>query len=306
MLFPTFSILNKVKENLTKMKKLFLYLFLTILGLFTIKAQIASVYADSSKTALVLINTKFGPIKIRLYNQTPLHRDNFLKLASAGFYDSLLFHRVIQSFMIQGGDPASKTAKPLQLLGDGEIKGADWIPAEFNTNLFHKRGVLAAARENDDINPEKKSSSCQFYITQGRGALSDKDIKLYEYRINKKIRAGIKDSLLKLPENAEMTKKLDWFKKEKLNYILTLIEKSLDKLIEPIYEKSIHYAFSAEQIKVYKAIGGTPHLDGNYTVFGEVIYGMEAIDNIAEFGTDKNDRPDFDIRMKVTVIRRNK
>ena len=288
------------------MKKLFFCLFLAISGLLNLKAQIPAVYADSSKTALILIETKFGPIKIRLFNQTPLHRDNFLKLVASGFYDSLLFHRVIQGFMIQGGDPDSKTAKPGQLLGDGEIKDADWIPAEFNKDLFHKRGVLAAARENDDKNPEKKSSNCQFYITQGRGSLSDKDLKLYEYRINKKIRTALKDSLLKLSENIELAKKYDLFKKEKMNDSLIVIEKTLDKLIEPIYEKTPHYIFSAEQIKVYKAVGGTPHLDGNYTVYGEVIYGMDVVDKIAEVGTDKNDRPDFDIRMKVTVLRRNK
>src|ERR1700739_4190559 len=131
--------------------------------------------------------------------------------------------------MIQGGDPDSKTAKAGQLLGDGEIKGADWIPAEFNKDLFHKRGVLAAARENDDKNPEKKSSSCQFYITQGRGPLSDKDIKLYEYRINRKMRTALKDSLMKLPENLELAKKYDQFKKEKMNDSLTVIEKTIDK-----------------------------------------------------------------------------
>ncbi|MGZ3866921.1 MAG: peptidylprolyl isomerase [Bacteroidia bacterium] len=270
------------------------------------KAQVSSVYADSSKTALILMETKYGPIKIRLYNQTPLHRDNFIKLAEEGFYDSLLFHRVIQGFMIQGGDPDSKTAKPGQLLGDGEKKGAEWIPAEFNKDLFHKRGVLAAAREVDDKNPEKKSSSCQFYITQGRGPLTDKDLKLYEYRINRKLRATLKDSILKLPVNTEMAKKLEHFKKEKMNDSATVIEKKIDDLIEPVYQKTPHYTFSEEQIRVYKAIGGTPHLDNNYTVYGEVISGMDVVDKIAAVGTDKNDRPDFDLRMKVTVLRRPK
>src|ERR1700756_4052481 len=223
------------------MKKLFLALFIVFSGLLSLKGQVASVYADSANTALVLIETKFGKIKIRLFNQTPLHRDNFLKLVEQGFYDSLLFHRVIPGFMIQGGDPDSRNAKPGQLLGDGEIKGADWIPAEFNKDLFHKRGVLAAAREVDEKNPGKKSSSCQFYITQGRGPLSDKDIKLYEYRINRKTRTAIKDSLLKLPENAETARKYELFKKEKLNDSLTVIEKTIEKLIEPVYEKTPHY-----------------------------------------------------------------
>src|ERR1700751_4603100 len=120
------------------MKKLFWVISLVNLAILSVKAQVSSIYADSANTALVQIGTKYGPIKIRLFNQTPLHRDNFLKLASSGFYDSLFFHRVIPGFMIQGGDPDSKTAKAGQLLGDGEIKGADWIPAEFNKDLFHK------------------------------------------------------------------------------------------------------------------------------------------------------------------------
>jgi cyclophilin family peptidyl-prolyl cis-trans isomerase len=288
------------------MKKLFWTLLLGIWGVSDLLAQVTSVYADSSKTALILVETKFGPIKIRLFNQTPLHRDNCLKLVAEGFYDSLLFHRVIQGFMIQGGDPDSKTAKPGQLLGDGEIKGADWIPAEFNKDLFHKRGVLAAARENDDKNPEKKSSSCQFYITQGRGPLSDKDLKLYEYRINKKLRMSIKDSLLNLPENAAFAQKYERFRKEKLNDSLMAMDKSLDDHIEPVYQNRPHYTFSEEQVRVYKAIGGTPHLDGNYTVYGEVISGMDVVDKIAAVGTDKNDRPDIDIRMKVSILRHNK
>jgi peptidylprolyl isomerase len=293
-------------KKLREMKNLFFCLFIGFSGVFSLKAQVPSVYADSANTALILIETKFGPIKIRLFNQTPLHRDNFLKLASSGFYDSLLFHRVIQGFMIQGGDPDSKNAKPGQLLGDGEIKGADWIPAEFNKDLFHKKGALAAARENDDKNPEKKSSSCQFYIAQGRGPLTDRDLQLYEYRVNKKIRIALKDSVFNLPENAETKRKFEVFKKEKLNDSLMAIEKVIDKLIEPAYAKTPHYTFSTEQIRVYKTIGGTPHLDGNYTVFGEVIYGMNVVDVITSLGTDKNDRPDIDVRMKVRVLRKNK
>ncbi|HWY37202.1 MAG TPA: peptidylprolyl isomerase [Bacteroidia bacterium] len=293
-------------KNSSKVKILFWGLFIGFLGLLGLKAKGQGVYADSSNTALILIETKFGPIKLRLFNQTPLHRDNFIKLAEQGFYDSLLFHRVIDGFMIQGGDPDSKHAKYGVLLGDGEIKGAEWIPAEFNKDLFHKRGMLAAAREVDEKNPEKKSSSCQFYITQGRGPLNDKDIRSYEYRINKKMRMAIKDSLLKLPENEEMVKKYERFKKEKMNDSLNAIDKIVDKMVEPVYERSPHYTFSAEQVKAYKTIGGTPHLDGNYTVFGEVLYGMDVVDKIARVETDKNDRPVLDLRMKVIVLRKNK
>jgi peptidylprolyl isomerase len=293
-------------KNLGEMKKLFFCIVIGFLGIFEAKSQISSVYADSANTALVLVETKFGPIKIRLFNQTPRHRDNFLKLAGAGLYDSLLFHRVIQGFMIQGGDPDSKRAKPGQFLGDGEMKDVGLIPAEFNKDLFNKKGALAAARDNDEKNPEKKSSGCQFYIVQGRGPLTDRDLQLYEFRINKKIRIALKDSLFKLPENAAVAKKFELFRKEKMNDSLMVIEKTIDKIIEPAYEKTPHYTFSAEQTRVYKAIGGTPHLDGNYTVFGEVIYGMNVIDVITSLGTDKNDRPDIDVRMKVTVLRKPK
>jgi cyclophilin family peptidyl-prolyl cis-trans isomerase len=311
---------------LLKVKILFFLLIFLSPGLNLVKAQISSIYADSSKTALILIETKYGPIKIRMFNQTPLHRDMFLKLAASGFYDSLLFHRVIDGFMIQGGDPDSRKAKPGQLLGDGDvvewerfdfntqifpfpflfIPHYDWIMPEINKDIFHKRGMLAAARESDDKNPLKKSSACQFYITQGRGPLSDKDLKLYEYRINKSLRNQLKDSILNLAANGTMKKNYENYKKEKKNDSLMITEKILDSLITPYYEKKPHYTFSDEQKRVYKKIGGTPHLDGNYTVYGEVIYGMEIVDTIAKVGTDKNDRPDFDLRMKIIVLRKPK
>ena len=298
---------------------------LCLLALFNINvtAQISDIYKDSAQTALVLIETAYGNIKLRLYNQTPLHRDRFLQLASSRFYDSLLFHRVIDGFMIQGGDPDSKRAKPGQLLGDGDVVKwnaftfdtrvfpfsllllpyFDWIEPEFRKELFHKRGVIAAARESDDKNPQKKSSGCQFYITQGRGPLSTRDIQLYEYRINKKLRTRMKDSLLALPQNNTMRDRYAAYKASKKNDSLNYVENLLDSLIAPVYAKTPHYSFSEEQIRAYKAIGGTPHLDGNYTVYGEVIYGMNVVDQIAKVSTDKNDRPLSDIRMKVTVLR---
>lgn len=306
--------------------KILFWLFLVLTASYnSVKGQISSIYNDSARTALVLIETKYGPIKIRLFNQTPKHRDMFLSLAESGFYDSLLFHRVIDGFMIQGGDPDSRHAKPLQPLGDGDVvrwtkMDLDptlfpfptflflpyyaWIDPEINKDLFHKRGMLAAARESDDKNPLKKSSACQFYITLGRGPLNDNDLKRYEYRINNKLRKELKDSLLALPGNAGLKTQYELFKLKKQNDSLLLTEKKLDSLIAPLYAARPHYTFSEEQIKAYKKVGGTPHLDGNYTVYGEVIYGMEAVDKIAKVGTDKNDRPDFDIRMKVTVLRK--
>lgn len=184
-----------------------------------------------------------GKIVLRLYDETPLHRDNFVKLAKDHVYDGLLFHRVIKNFMIQGGDPKSRDAKPGQPLGDGTLGYT--IPAEFRPNLFHKRGALCAARQGDNVNPKKESSASQFYIVQGN-RWDEKQLKMMAERMGKK--------------------------------------------------------FSPEQVKVYTTMGGTPHLDGDYTVFGEVIEGMEIIDKISEVRCDRMDRPVDDVRIiKVSV-----
>ena len=190
--------------------------------------------------------TNYGRIVLLLYDETPLHRDNFIKLATNRVFDGLLFHRVIEKFMIQGGDPTSKDAEPGKMLGDGTL-GYN-IPAEFRPELFHKRGALCAAREGDMVNPKKESSASQFYIVQGRV----------------------------------------WNTEE------------LDNL-----QKRMKREISAEQRDVYTTIGGTPFLDGEYTVFGEVIEGMEVVDKIAAVKCDKNDRPLEDVRIeKVIVIKK--
>jgi peptidyl-prolyl cis-trans isomerase B (cyclophilin B) len=197
--------------------------------------------------ARVKLTTDSGVIVLRLYNQTPLHRDNFLKLVKQHYFDSLLFHRVIKNFMIQGGDPDSKNAKPGILLGNG---GPSYtIPAEFDTSLFHKKGVLAAAREGDNVNPKKASSGSQFYIVQGK----------------KFTDAGL--------DSVETFR----LKGRKL----------------PIAHR-----------EVYKTIGGAPHLDMNYTVFGEVESGLEVVDKIASASRDSNNRPLTDIRMKMKILRK--
>lgn len=185
----------------------------------------------------VVIQTEYGDIHIRLYDETPLHRDNFIQLVQNHFYDSLLFHRVIKGFMIQGGDPDSKRAVDGALLGEGDV--GYLIPAEIKPGLFHKRGVLAAARDN---NPEKKSSGCQFYIVQGK--------------------------------------------------VFTDLE--LDKL-----QQKLKKTFTPEERLAYTTIGGAPHLDGNYTVFGEVLSGMSVVDSVAAQKCDANARPLKNIRMYI-------
>jgi peptidyl-prolyl cis-trans isomerase B (cyclophilin B) len=200
-----------------------------------------------SKEKLVEITTDYGTMIARLYDSTPQHRDNFVRLVKQGFYDSLLFHRVIHEFMIQGGDPASKYASDTTLLGEGEIKGVDHIPAEFRPELFHKKGALAAARDN---NPAKASSNCQFYIVEGK--------KYDSARLNQLDQRHQTDN------------------------------------------KNFHY--SREQKEIYERIGGTPFLDQNYTVFGEVISGLDIIDKIAAVPVKTGDRPVKDIRMKIRLL----
>ncbi len=189
--------------------------------------------------------TSQGKIALRLYDETPLHRDNFLKLVENHTYDGLLFHRVIKNFMVQAGDPKSRDAKPGQPLGDGTLGYT--VPAEFRPNLIHKRGALCAARQGDQVNPKKASSATQFYIVQGQ-VWDDKTLDMMEQRFGKK--------------------------------------------------------FTAEQRKVYTTVGGTPHLDGDYTVFGEVVDGMDVINKIAEMPCDRMDRPVEDVKIiSVKVIK---
>ncbi len=204
-------------------------------------AQKKKKMTDTAPTdTLIEISTDYGTMKLKLYKETPLHRANFIKLAGEGFYDSLLFHRVIKGFMIQGGDPKSKNAAPGQALGAGDVGYK--IPAELNDTLFHKKGVLAAAR---DGNPEKASSGCQFYIVQGK-PLSENEIAQVEQRMG--------------------------------------------------------FKMSEAQKQAYMTVGGSPWLDRNYTVFGEVIEGLDVIDKIADVKTLPGDRPETDVRMKVKVI----
>ncbi len=218
------------------MKKINLTLTMLILMATNTKAQ------DTAR--IVEISTDFGSIQIKLYDNTPLHRDNFIKLVEEGYYDGTLFHRVIKNFMIQGGDPNSRDAKSHQMLGQG---GPSYtIPAEFVEGNYHKKGALAAARMGDDVNPAKASSGSQFYIVQGR----------------------------------------------------TYSENELSQL-----ELRYGHRFTPEQRETYKTIGGTPHLDGNYTVFGEVISDLEVIDAIASVKTGKADRPQQDIKMTIRIMK---
>jgi peptidylprolyl isomerase len=258
-------------------------MFRRILNFVVLFVFISQLFSQN-KHVNVKIETAFGAIIFRLYNETPLHRDNFIKLIQKGHYDSLLFHRVISSFVVQGGDPTSKYAKKDSLLGNGDVGYT--VPAEFNAQLFHKKGALAMAREGDDVNPKRASSGCQFYIVQGKPR-NDTDMVKASYRNNKSLIQPIEDSIKRL-DTVAFNK---WTPYEK--------HKRLSNLVK---QHKNYYKISPSQLKVYQSLGGTPHLDNNYTVFGELTEGMEVLDKLAGVKTDANDRPIEDLRMKISIV----
>lgn len=215
------------------MKKIVLLILASVLA-FSFSSM--SQTKTSRKVVKFVVHTDFGDMKGFLYNETPQHRDNFVKLVKQGFYNGTLFHRVIPQFMIQGGDPKSINAKPGERLGTGDVGYT--VPAEFNPAFIHKKGALAAARQGDEINPKKASSGCQFYIVEGK-----------------------KYTAASLPAK-----------------------------------------YTEEQKKIYETIGGTPFLDGGYTVYGEITEGLDIIDKIANVERDQSDRPKKDIKMTIKLI----
>lgn len=253
-------------------------------------------FPQNNKQYKIKIETDLGTIKIRLYNETPLHRDNFIKLIKEHYYDSLLFHRVIQDFMIQGGDPDSKYADSTKLLGNG---GPSYtIPAELNSKLFHKKGVLAAAREGDLENPTQASSASQFYIVQGK-IFNDSMLQQIAKRITK---TKLFNAIINKEENKSLIEKYKFFVKTQQRDSLKAIFDTINQKIQQQLPYTTPYIFTSEQIKTYQSIGGTPHLDSSYTVFGEVYEGLDVIDKIAAQKTNTQDRPLKDIRMKISII----
>ncbi len=266
--------------------------------LFSVLGTFFSGNAQTLSKETIVIETKLGKMKLKLYEETPLHKANFLKLVKESFYDSLLFHRVINNFMIQGGDHLSKRAKPLDSLGHGDIGYT--IPAEFNEKIFHTKGKLCAARESDDINPKFESSASQFYIVMGKKRTLE-DLKKYEDRINKTHFTNCAREFMKSEEGKNLKTLYNKLKNENKTDSSDLVNKLIEEKIQSIHLKAPLYKFSDAQIKAYTEAGGTPHLDGSYTVFGEVISGLEVIDKIAQVKTDKRDRPLSDIRMKIFI-----
>ena len=237
------------------------------------------------------IKTTEGDIIIRLYDETPKHRDNFLKLAKEGYFNGTLFHRVIKDFMIQGGDPDSKNAPKGKMLGTG---GPDYtIPAEFvYPQYFHKRGALSAARTGDEVNPEKESSGSQFYIVWGK-TFKPAELKQMEHQIAMQQEQQVFNQLTR--EHHEEIMNL------RRNRDRVGLQELQDKLIEQTKitcKQQGKPSFTEEQIEVYTNVGGTPFLDNQYTVFGEVEEGLDIVERIQNCDTDRNDRPTENIKIE--------
>ena len=248
-----------------------------------------------TSTPMVRISTNLGDIVVRLYDETPEHRDNFLKLAREGYYDSTLFHRVINDFMIQGGDPDSKGAPAGQQLGSG---GPGYtVPAEFvYPQYFHKRGVLSAARQADQVNPERRSSGSQFYIVWGKtyteGELKQLAAQLDGQRgqqIFNGLAAQHRDSIQAMYQRGDQKGLME-------------LQNRLAAETDKILKETQGFTFTPEQMEAYTTVGGTPFLDNQYTVFGEVVEGLDVVEKIQQVATGKADRPKEDVVMTVTVM----
>lgn len=263
------------------------------------KKQEKPVVAANTTDSIVQISTTLGSIKVKLYNETPIHRDNFLKLVREKTLDSTLFHRVISNFMIQGGDVTSKNATPEAMLGNGDVGYT--LPAEIKPAYFHKKGALAAARQGDNVNPQKASSGCQFYIVQGN-KFAPSDLDAMENRHNMQLKQGLFQQIIMRPENDALKNRFVANQQNQNQDTLAVLNKIAEELTNAEAAKLVPFKYSEEQRKVYSEIGGTPHLDGEYTVFGEVIEGLDVIDKIAAVEKGSNDRPKQDLRMFCKIV----
>lgn len=249
---------------------------------------------NTEKDQLVTIHTEYGDMKVVLYDATPLHKANFLKLAREGMYDSTIFHRVIQNFMVQGGDVLQKkdvdrTSEAIKQIADTTIA------AEFVDTLFHKKGALAAARQGDQVNPEQRSSGCQFYIVQG-DVYTEDQLTTDQQKLNNGIRQLLQmeeyDTLRQELIATYQTGNMDAYGQKIM---------SLKPLCEDVLGLDLNINISPAKLEAYTTVGGTPHLDDTYTVFGEVVDGMAVIDSVANQPTGPADKPVENIYMTVSV-----
>ncbi len=247
-----------------------------------------------AKGSILKMETSMGDMTIMLYDETPKHKENFLKLANEGYYDGMLFHRVIKDFMIQAGDPDSKTATKGQALGSG---GPGYtVEAEFNPKLFHKKGALSAARTGDQTNPEKRSSGSQFYVVQGV-KYTDEQLNVMDEQSKMNQLMPFIREYIQNPDNAEISKQIQEKNNARDREGLDSLIMVVSELVSKEHREIKATKLSDKQRELYKTVGGTPHLDGAYTVFGEVLEGLEILDKIAAVQTDKGDRPIEDVKI---------
>lgn len=269
------------------MNKIFIRIF-TLSLLFIVLSCKAP---GGNENTVILIKTSLGDIKVRLYDDTPVHRDNFIKLVNSGFYEGISFHRVINNFMIQAGDPATRTI-PVSKTADS--LNTYTIHSEFNKQHFHKKGALAAAREGNDVNPEMRSSGTHFYIVQGVKFTDDELIKA-EQHINSNIKQALFNKLLRQVADSAKLSGTPLSEGE-------IQEKASAKMFQYLITNE-DYKIPEDQRIVYKEIGGVPRLDGTYTVFGEVVEGLDIVDKIAAVKTDSIDKPLTDVKiLKMKII----
>ena len=259
--------------------------------------KVEEIEKESEKATKVRIKTSHGDVVIALYNETPKHKENFIKLVDESFYDNTLFHRVIKDFMIQGGDPNSKGAAAGIALGEG---GPGYtIEAEIQNNLYHNKGALCAARQGDNVNPEKRSSGSQFYVVTGK-PYQKEELEQMEVQQNRQKENGMMQAFIQAPENAAYMTRLqeaqkigsDPSKREEAQDAIKVLTEEIKPLALAGF---VPFKFADEQLKDYTTNGGTPFLDNAYTVFGEVIQGMEVINKIGITATAPGDRPLEDV-----------
>lgn len=292
-----FNLQNIYRKYLMKRNVRIIYAILLILLTSISSCSLLSFNGNDEQQSKVKIETNYGTIVLALYNETPLHRDNFIKLTKSKFYDSLLFHRVIPNFMIQCGDPGSKGASQTKFLGNG---GPGYtIPAEFMPGLIHKKGAVAAARLGEEQNPLKASSGSQFYIVQGRIYSEQELNQIEEQRISKMTIQVLIDYLQK-PEQTELRNQIIALQKEGKTEEYNAKIEEIKALFPQEMAMIERFKYTPEQRKIYTTLGGTPHLDYEYTVFGEVIEGFDIVEKISNVETHF-DRPKINVVMKVSM-----
>lgn len=242
----------------------------------------------------VKITTSLGDIVVRLYDDTPLHRDNFIKLSTEGYYDGCLMHRVIRDFMIQGGDPESKKAEPGAQYGTG---GPGYtIEAEIIPSLIHKRGALAAARQGDEVNPERRSSGSQFYIVWGQ-VYNQGQLGQLAKQMDMQVQQGIFNRLV-----SEHRDQIMQLRRDRNRDGLMALQSELEAKVREEFQSMPNKGLSDAQKEAYTTVGGTPHLDGQYTVFGEVEEGLDVVEKIQSVKTLRGDRPCEDVKILKTEV----